>query len=64
MNSGFIPNLLVLMTLANILMNNKNSSGKVISENWNCYTNPSWYDSIIEGYKKTQCNFIPWILEQ
>ena len=35
-----------------ILFNNKNSSGQVISENWNHFTNPSWYDSIFEGIKR------------
>ena len=32
--------------------NSLNSSGKVKSENWNIYTNPSWYDSIIEGIRR------------
>ena len=35
-----------------LLLNNKNSSGKVISENWNSYTNPSWFDSIFEGIRR------------
>ena len=35
-----------------ILSKNKNSSGKVYSENWNIYTNPSWLDSIIEGVRR------------
>ena len=36
----------------NILKTNKNSAGRVISENWNTYTNPSWFDSIIEGIRR------------
>jgi len=46
------PNFISINEFVNILMNNKNSAGKVISENWNCYTNPSWYDSIIEGIRR------------
>ena len=46
------PNFISINEFGNILRNNKNSSGKVISENWNFYTNPSWYDSIIEGIRR------------
>ena len=35
-----------------ILTANKNSSGQVISENWNFFTNPSWFDSIFEGIRR------------
>ena len=35
-----------------ILAKNKNSAGKVLFENWNIYTNPSWYDSIFEGVRR------------
>ena len=46
------PNFISIKDFANILHNNKNSSGKVISENWNSFTNPSWYDSIFEGIRR------------
>ena len=46
------PNFISINEFGDILTVNKNSSGKVISENWNFYTNPSWYDSIIEGIKR------------
>ena len=46
------PNFISIKDFANILRTNKNSSGRVISENWNAYTNPSWYDSIIEGIRR------------
>jgi len=46
------PNFISIKDFGNILTTNKNSSGRVISENWNCYTNPSWYDSIIEGIRR------------
>ena len=46
------PNFISINEFDNILGNNKNSSGRVISENWNTYTNPSWYDSIIEGVRR------------
>ena len=35
-----------------ILINNKNSSGQVISDNWNTFTIPSWFDSIFEGIRR------------
>tara|TARA_B100001287_G_scaffold106040_1_gene89256 strand:+ start:749 stop:1684 length:936 start_codon:yes stop_codon:yes gene_type:complete len=46
------PNFISINQFDNILKTNKNSSGSVISENWNLYTNPSWYDSIIEGIRR------------
>ena len=46
------PNFISINEFANILATNNNSSGKIITENWNSYTNPSWYDSIIEGIRR------------
>ena len=46
------PNFISINEFGNILRINKNSSGRVISENWNFYTNPSWYDSIFEGIRR------------
>ena len=46
------PNFISIKDFTTIIHNNKNSSGHVISENWNSYTNPSWYDSIIEGIRR------------
>ena len=46
------PNFISINEFADILKTNKNSSGKVVSENWNSYTNPSWFDSIIEGIRR------------
>ncbi len=46
------PNFISITEFGDILRNNKNSAGKVISENWNSYTNPSWYDSIVEGIRR------------
>ena len=46
------PNFISINEFGNILRTNKNSSGRVISENWNSYTNPSWYDSIYEGFRR------------
>jgi MPBQ/MSBQ methyltransferase len=46
------PNFISIKEFDNILKTNKNSAGRVISENWNFYTNPSWYDSIIEGIRR------------
>ena len=37
---------------SSILRNNKNSSGQVITDNWNSFTNPSWFDSIFEGMRR------------
>ncbi len=46
------PNFISINEFTNILKTNKNSAGRVVSENWNSYTNPSWYDSIIEGMRR------------
>ena len=46
------PNFISVKDFGSILQNNKNSAGKVIFENWNSYTNPSWYDSILEGIRR------------
>jgi MPBQ/MSBQ methyltransferase len=46
------PNFISIKDFGNILRSNKNSAGQVISENWNSYTNPSWFDSIIEGIRR------------
>ena len=46
------PNFISINEFGNILRTNNNSSGRVISEKWNFYTNPSWYDSIIEGVRR------------
>ena len=46
------PNFISIKEFDHILRTNKNSAGRVISANWNSYTNPSWYDSIIEGIRR------------
>ncbi len=46
------PNFISINEFGKILGNTKYSAGKVIFENWNFYTNPSWYDSIIEGIRR------------
>ena len=46
------PNFISIKEFSNILITNKNSSGTVITDNWNFYTNPSWYDSIFEGIRR------------
>ncbi len=46
------PNFISINEFSNILRTNKNSAGRVTSGNWNPYTNPSWYDSIIEGMRR------------
>ena len=46
------PNFISINEFADILGTNADSAGRVISENWNNYTNPSWYDSIIEGIRR------------
>ena len=46
------PNFISINEFGNILKTNKNSAGRVISENWNSYTNPSWYDSSIERIRR------------
>ena len=48
----FYPDFISINEFNNILHNNKNSSGKVISENWNSYTNPTWSDSIMEVIRR------------
>ncbi len=46
------PKFMSIKDFSSILYNNKNSSGPVIFENWNLYTNPSWFDSIFEGIRR------------
>ncbi len=46
------PKFISISDFSSILINNKNSSGKVISDNWNSFTNPSWFDSIFEGVRR------------
>ncbi len=46
------PKFISIKEFANLLRTNKNSAGIVTSENWNSYTNPSWYDSIFEGIRR------------
>ena len=46
------PNFISIKEFGNILRTNKNSAGRVITENWNSYTNPSWIDSIVEGIRR------------
>jgi len=46
------PNFISIKDFSNILRTNENSLGKVSYENWNSYTNPSWYDSIFEGIRR------------
>ena len=46
------PEFISIKGFSEILSNNQNSSGNVYSENWNIYTNPSWYDSILEGFRR------------
>ena len=46
------PSFISINEFSEILRTNKNSAGRIISENWNCYTNPSWYDSIFEGIRR------------
>ena len=46
------PKFISIEEFSGVLKDNKNSAGRVISENWNFYTNPSWYDSIIEGIRR------------
>ena len=46
------PNFISIKEFTNILRTNKNSAGLIVSENWNFYTNPSWYDSIFEGMRR------------
>ena len=46
------PKFMSIKDFRTILINNKNSSGQVISSNWNSFTNPSWFDSIFEGIRR------------
>ena len=46
------PNFISINDFGNILHKNKNSSGLIVSENWNSFTNPSWYESIFEGIRR------------
>ena len=46
------PKFISINDFSNILVNNANSSGQVISDNWNSFTNPSWFDSIFEGIRR------------
>ena len=46
------PKFMSIKDFRTILINNKNSSGQVISSNWNSFTNPSWFDSIFEGMRR------------
>ena len=46
------PKFISINEFSSILINNKNSSGQVISSNWNSFTNPSWFDSIFEGMRR------------
>ena len=46
------PNFISINEFGDILGTNKNSAGRVMFDNWNIYTNPSWYDSILEGIRR------------
>ena len=46
------PNLISINEFRDILHKNKNSSGKIMSQNWNLYTNPTWSDSIMEVIRR------------
>ena len=46
------PKFISIKDFSSILRKNKNSSGQVISDNWNSFTNPSWFDSIFEGVRR------------
>ena len=46
------PKFISIKDFSSILSKNKNSSGQVISGNWNSFTNPSWFDSIFEGVRR------------
>ncbi len=46
------PKFISINDFSSILSNNKNSSGQVMSSNWNSFTNPSWFDSIFEGMRR------------
>ena len=46
------PEFICINDFSRILINNKNSSGPVVFDNWNHFTNPSWFDSIFEGIRR------------
>ncbi len=46
------PEFISIKGFHEILSENEFSSGVVDSENWNFYTIPSWYASIVEGIKR------------
>ena len=46
------PKFMSIKDFSTILINSNNSSGQVISSNWNSFTNPSWFDSIFEGMRR------------
>ena len=46
------PKFISINDFHSILFNSENSSGQVFSDNWNSYTNPSWFDSIFEGMRR------------
>jgi len=46
------PKFISIKEFGDILRTSQNSGGKVFSENWNSFTNPSWYDSILEGIRR------------
>ena len=46
------PKFISIKEFSSILRKNKNSSGQVITDNWNSFTNPSWFDSIFEGVRR------------
>ena len=46
------PKFISINDFSSIISENKNSSGQVISDNWNAFTNPSWFDSIFEGIRR------------
>ena len=46
------PKFISIKDFSSILRKSKNSSGQVITDNWNSFTNPSWFDSIFEGVRR------------
>ena len=46
------PKFISIKDFSSILRKSKNSSGRVITDNWNSFTNPSWFDSIFEGVRR------------
>ena len=51
-NQDNVKILLELKNKLKPLCKNFVDFGNYFSENWNFYTNPSWYDSIIEGIRR------------